>query len=271
VSTGGQVSEGAFAETGGTSTFSPTADGNPAGRRSTVLASTIEGNLNNGTNVTIQTVSKGTDEGSITVNAVIKRVEQLTIGVAPSTPTLKLDATGRVLINQNITAEKGDLNLELKSANGGVVIKDGVTLDLNQGNLKVDLKPSGDTPSQHAFLANKNVTIKANEVDIAVAATKTSGFTSAVALGCVTADCVTNADLVNIEAKRFTINSSTSLGDGVVLGRNLNLNVSDSINITSTAVGHGVDVSAATIKSKSLALTGTSTGDQGRGVRIGAS
>lgn len=118
--------------TGGANVFNPTADG------SQILNSSINNQLNNGTNVTIQT--SGIDVpgqwGNITVNADITKT-------AGGDASLTLDADGNIFIkNQNITSTSNKLNVNLygakgtnNSTQGGTVILNHAAIRTNGGDL----------------------------------------------------------------------------------------------------------------------------------------
>ena len=203
VASGEQLTNGSFANEDGTSTFLPTPNGNST-NPSRVSKDTINAALNDGTNVTIQTVSNNNQKGNITVSAAI--VKSVDVANKPL-PTLTLKADGGIFINENIGATAGSLSLDLQAKNGGVVIKDGVAINLNQGTLSTDVKVSGtDTGFVVGTAAGNGATINAKQVNI-----HTNTVSGA---GLVLAD---KSTITVSEGIRITAKSSDAAGGNIEL------------------------------------------------------
>lgn len=107
---------------------------------STISASDISYNLNQGTNVTIQSDSVNSGAGNITVNAAITKSQG-------NDASLTLHAANNITLNQAVTSSTsgGKLNVTLSAGNttttGKVDINAAITS--NGGNIKVETKGSG--------------------------------------------------------------------------------------------------------------------------------
>ena len=251
---------------GGTTTYENTS----ALAASQVLASDIVDNLNDGTNVTIKTVSGGTAEGLIRVAADIVKTSSLTTG--NTVPTLTLDADGRIFIDKDIrvsdnTNADNNFNLVLKTGNGGVFIADGVTLDMNNGDLTMDLNIANGSQSTMGLQVINRANIRANNITVDIDSARqefgpdgNSLLTHAAFLGCTEEACVNfGPNLVNITAKdAFTIKNTNLAGDGIVFGRNLIVNA-NVVDVTSTSQDAGIWAPAGRIVADAITLNGTST------------
>ncbi|EKF5089645.1 filamentous hemagglutinin N-terminal domain-containing protein, partial [Salmonella enterica] len=109
--------------------FSPSASG------AQILNTSIENQLNSGTNVTVRTSGTDTEgeSGNITLNAAVAKT-------AGADAALTLEADGNITINNNITSTAGKLDINLLGAgsNTGSVWVLNSTLASNGGNITLD-------------------------------------------------------------------------------------------------------------------------------------
>ncbi|MCT7126147.1 filamentous hemagglutinin N-terminal domain-containing protein, partial [Salmonella enterica subsp. enterica serovar Pomona] len=109
--------------------FSPSASG------AQILNTSIENQLNNGTNVTVRTSGTDTEgeSGNITLNAAVAKTNG-------ADAALTLEADGNITINNNITSTAGKLDISLLGAgsNTGSVWVLNSTLNSNGGNITLD-------------------------------------------------------------------------------------------------------------------------------------
>ncbi|EOG5331426.1 filamentous hemagglutinin N-terminal domain-containing protein, partial [Salmonella enterica] len=109
--------------------FSPSASG------AQILNTSIENQLNNGTNVTVRTSGTDTEgeSGNITLNAAVAKT-------SGADAALTLEADGNITINNNITSTAGKLDISLLGAgsNTGSVWVLNSTLNSNGGNITLD-------------------------------------------------------------------------------------------------------------------------------------
>lgn len=246
---------------------------------STILAEDISYNLNQGTNVNIQTASSGTQEGKISVDADIIK----TTATGATTPTLKLNAAGRILVNKDIKVDRAEtgnnLNLVMNTTNGGIVVANGVTLDMNQGDLTMNanIGSSGSQSTTGIIMGSSysssgsgatttagKAIIKANQLTINVTNDSAVSSSYATYLGCTEAFCQSTGNIVDVQVNKFTLSSKPSdgvlsSGNGVVLGRNFLVNATDTISITSTSKYDAIWAPVGRLQAKTISLTGTST------------
>ncbi|WP_079972584.1 two-partner secretion domain-containing protein, partial [Salmonella enterica] len=151
---------GAGADTGidsatadGTDIFTPVASG------AQILNSSIENQLNAGTNVTVKTSGADTagQSGNITLNANITKT-------AGGDAALTLAADGNITLSgKNITSANGKLDITLLGAgsNTGMIKADNSTLNSNGGNITVDQLNHTSTGTDGNTVTNPNaMTIK---------------------------------------------------------------------------------------------------------------
>ncbi|MCT7108510.1 filamentous hemagglutinin N-terminal domain-containing protein, partial [Salmonella enterica] len=109
--------------------FSPSASG------AQILNTSIENQLNNGTNITVRTSGTDTEgeSGNITLNAAVAKTNG-------ADAALTLEADGNITINNNITSTAGKLDISLLGAgsNTGSVWVLNSTLNSNGGNITLD-------------------------------------------------------------------------------------------------------------------------------------
>ncbi|HDC1419316.1 TPA: filamentous hemagglutinin N-terminal domain-containing protein, partial [Salmonella enterica] len=109
--------------------FTPTASG------AQILNSSINSQLNAGTNVTVRTngTDAGTQWGNITVNAAIAKT-------SGGNASLNLEADGNINVNQNITSTAGklDINLLAGGSHSSIINVNNSTLNSNGGNITLN-------------------------------------------------------------------------------------------------------------------------------------
>ncbi|ECC2870005.1 filamentous hemagglutinin N-terminal domain-containing protein [Salmonella enterica subsp. enterica] len=148
----------------------------PTGNGAKILNTSIETQLNKGTNVTIKTSGTNTtgQSGDIVVNAGISKTKG-------GDATLTLNADRSILVNTdangtgNITSTAGKLHVNLLaggSSNGTVVV--GRQIDTNGGDLSIDgvTGDNGQALHQVAIRLKGDSSIKAGNVSIAGASTQ---------------------------------------------------------------------------------------------------
>ncbi|EJE2441407.1 hypothetical protein M4W28_004609, partial [Salmonella enterica] len=147
----------------------------PTGNGAKILNTSIETQLNKGTNVTIKTSGTNTtgQSGDIVVNAGISKTKG-------GDATLTLNADRSILVNTNsgtgnITSTAGKLHVNLLaggSSNGTVVV--GRQIDTNGGDLSIGgvTGDNGQALHQVAIRLKGDSSIKAGNVSIAGASTQ---------------------------------------------------------------------------------------------------
>ncbi|EJE2441396.1 hypothetical protein M4W28_004593, partial [Salmonella enterica] len=195
----------------------------PTGNGAKILNTSIETQLNKGTNVTIKTSGANTtgQSGDIVVNASISKTKG-------GDATLTLNADRSILVNTNsgtgnITSTAGKLHVKLLaggSSNGTVVV--GRQIDTNGGDLSIGgvTGDNGQAPHQVAIRLKGDSSIKAGNVSIAGASTQgitTSGGTSGNVSGIDfwgTIDATGNVTIKSADQINISRNENTT-GDAV--------------------------------------------------------
>ncbi|HEX3380488.1 MAG TPA: filamentous hemagglutinin N-terminal domain-containing protein, partial [Paraburkholderia sp.] len=190
-----------------------------------ILNTTLTGPLSLGTSVTVETgIDPVNGAGDIVVDAPLN----LTTGTLPA--TLKLSASGSVLVNNNITSSAGPLSLGFDanvggSSPGSLVSFQTVTVNTNGGG--ITLGSGGTSP----------VLIQNTTIDTAGGALAVSGTfpINGVAIGYLT----TSLSGIFIDASKITTEGGKFSLSGVALGANANgvAIETSSLSTTSGALG----------------------------------
>ncbi|MGF6916677.1 beta strand repeat-containing protein [Paraburkholderia sp. 40] len=240
-----------------------------------ILNTALTGPLSLGTSVTVLT---GTDPNFGAGDIVVDAPLNLTTGTLPA--TLKLSATGSVLVNNTITSSAGPLSLVFDANVGGtsplsLVSFRGVTVKTNGGS--VTLGSGGASP---VLIQNSNIDTAGGDLTV------TGTFPiNGVAIGYL----ITSSSGIFIDSSTISTEGGVFSLSGVALGPNANgvaINGTSSLSTTSgalritgtaTAGGGGNDGVIAqgdnTIRTGSGALTISGAGssnieDQGIGVLL---
>ncbi|CAE6686848.1 beta strand repeat-containing protein [Paraburkholderia domus] len=265
-----------------------------------ILNTAITDPLNHGMTVTVSTgLDLDDNAGDINVNAPI-----VTTGTLPA--TLKLSASGSVLVTSNITSSSGPLSIVFDANVGGtspasLVSLQGITLSTNGGS--VTLGGGGTSPvlidTSSVNTANGNLTVTGtfpvNGVAIGYLTTSSAGViinASAItteggaisltgtALGPDASGVAINAtSTISTTSGTLGITGTASAGgggnDGVfVVGNNLIQTGTGALTINGTGSSNGEDEgtgvllsgSSARTTSGALSVTGSAVGDFGTGV-----
>lgn len=189
--------------------FTPVASG------AQILNSSIENQLNAGTNVTVKTSGADTagQSGNITLNANITKT-------AGGDAALTLAADGNITLSgKNITSANGKLDITLLGAgsNTGMIKADNSTLNSNGGNITVDQLNHTSTGTDGNTVTNPNaMTIKV------------SGST----LNATSSDStVTSGDVV-LRSYNPDVNLSQSVYNNTVRNRGAILQISDTSHLS---------------------------------------
>ncbi|MFN9253743.1 MAG: YDG domain-containing protein [Holosporaceae bacterium] len=222
------TTNGAF-DNGSPNIFTPTGDS------ATVLNTTINSALNNGTTVILNTGSTGTQAGDITIGADISKTSGGDAG-------LILRAAGSILNSgtPSISSTSGKLHVKLNSdsdnSGGGAIALSNMSITTNGGNLSMG---GGNLASQQAINAAYS---QADYDNASVALLDTAKGLSGRVTG------------INLSTSSGTSTYNTGAGSLSLLGKGWNSGISN----------HGVVIGAnTTVQTDSGALTITGTGGNG--------
>ncbi|MFN8820093.1 MAG: filamentous hemagglutinin N-terminal domain-containing protein, partial [Holosporaceae bacterium] len=222
------TTNGAF-DNGSPNIFTPTGDS------ATVLNTTINSALNNGTTVILNTGSTGTQAGDITIGADISKTSGGDAG-------LFLRAAGSILNSgtPSISSTSGKLHVKLNSdsdnSGGGAIALSNMSITTNGGNLSMG---GGNLASQQAINAAYS---QADYDNASVALLDTAKGLSGRVTG------------INLSTSSGTSTYNTGAGSLSLLGKGWNSGISN----------HGVVIGAnTTVQTDSGALTITGTGGNG--------
>ncbi len=181
------------------------------GPSATILASTIETQLNGGTDVTITTGTgdpvNDVQHGNITVSSPIAKT-------AGADATLTLNANNNIVINANITSTSGALNLNLNSnyqsnypADDHTVQVANATLDLHGGALNVS-ESGGSNNGAISFGTNSILALNsaASQVSAATINVLSGGEIDVSGGDIIPAAALNNAGMINVTSGTLALN-----------------------------------------------------------------
>jgi len=240
---------------GDPNTFTPNAN------TATVDVATINASLNAGTSVTVNTGTGGAQAGTLTLSSAILKNTGVT------TPTLTFDAAGSIVLNNNITATSGGLNIVFTAPAITIASTGASTITTNGGNF-TGTAQDGFTIGTGAIVG----AINAGSGTVSIAANAdgagTQSFAMTAASSITTINTSANAVKINVNAAAGGTgtaavgNISTGSGGTVTVATNTGGNTTGgSITFVGTNpinVGTGtVSLLTSTVAARAIGLIAT--------------
>lgn len=170
-----------------TNTFTTTAN-NAVANVATIIAS-----LNLGTSVTILTTPGGTQAGDITVSSAILK------SLGATTPTLTLTAAGAILVNNNITATSGGLNVVFTGSSVTLGNAASSTITTNGGNFSATVQ-NGFAMGNGANTGTINTGSGTSTINVNQDGAGATGFSMTAGSAITTTNSTASAVVINVNA-----------------------------------------------------------------------
>lgn len=255
-----EVTTGSTANNSGQPLFTPT------GVNSQISSLLINGQLNLGTNVVIDTVGAGAQPGNVTFTGVINKT-------AGGDATLTVRADGDILVNGNISSSAGLLNVDFESNRdfgdslGGIQISSGINISTNGGFAQlvsrgvlgtgegVLVNTGGATGSINAGTGQISIQAQTGPIDLTGATFSTLLSDNKVTLEAdsfsftngVVSISISTAPTVEIRSFSKDVELGTNPGGGLLIDDAFFSPFNASSYVIASAAGHDVRAEQATV------------------------